>query len=86
MKRVFQADRPNELWVSDFTYVPTWAGTVYVAFVLDVYSRFIVGWRASTTMRTELVMDALNQGVYARPHCAAAAGLQQYNCTTNCLL
>lgn len=73
VKRVFHADRPNVLWVSDFTYVPTWTGMVYVAFVLDVYSRFIVGWRASTTMRTDLVMDALNQGVHAR--CTMLTGL-----------
>ena len=73
VKRVFTAERPNALWVSDFTYVPTWAGMVYVAFVLDVYSRFIVGWRASTTMRTDLVMDALNQGVHAR--CTMLVGL-----------
>ena len=66
VKRDFTADRPNALWVSDFTYVPTWAGMVYVAFVLDVYARFIVGWRVATTMRTDLVMDALNQAVHAR--------------------
>jgi putative transposase len=73
VNRVFTAERPNALWVSDFTYVPSWAGMVYVAFVLDVYSRFIVGWRASTTMRTDLVVDALNQGVHAR--CTMLAGL-----------
>jgi putative transposase len=73
VNRTFTAERPNALWVSDFTYVPSWAGMVYVAFVLDVYSRFIVGWRASTTMRTDLVMDALNQGVHAR--CTMLTGL-----------
>jgi len=59
VQRQFAATRPNELWVADFTYVATWAGLVYVAFVIDVFSRRIVGWRASATMRTDLVLDAL---------------------------
>jgi putative transposase len=59
-------DRPNAVWVSDFTYVATWAGIVYVAFVIDVYSRRIVGWRAATNMRTELVLDALEHALWAR--------------------
>lgn len=66
VQRQFVATRPNELWVADFTYVPTWAGMVYVAFVIDVFSRRIVGWRASATMRTDLVLDALEQALYAR--------------------
>ena len=65
--RDFVATRPNQLWVADFTYVPTWAGFVYVAFVSDVFSRFIVGWRVSTSMRTDLALDALEQALHARP-------------------
>lgn len=57
---------PNRTWVTDFTYVPTWSGMVYVAFVIDAYSRRILGWRAATTMRTGLVLDALEQAVWSR--------------------
>ena len=64
--RQFAARRPDELWVADFTYVATWAGMVYVAFVIDVFSRRIVGWRASAAMRTDLALDALEQALYAR--------------------
>ncbi|WP_462183509.1 IS3 family transposase, partial [Frankia sp. AgKG'84/4] len=64
--RQFTADRPNALWVADFTYVPTWAGMVYVAFVIDVYSRKIVGWRLDTTMRTDLPLDALEIAIWGR--------------------
>ena len=60
------AQRPNQLWVSDFTYVSTWQGFVYVAFVVDVFSRFIVGWRVSRSMTTDFVLDALEQALYAR--------------------
>jgi putative transposase len=66
VNRQFIAERPNQLWVSDFTYVSTWQGFVYVAFVIDVYSRFIVGWRVSRTMQTDFVLDALEQALYAR--------------------
>ncbi|UOB05879.1 IS3 family transposase [[Acidovorax] ebreus] len=66
VNRVFKADRPNQLWVSDFTYVSTWQGWLYVAFVIDVYARRIVGWRVSSTMRTDFVLDALEQALYAR--------------------
>ena len=69
VKRRFQAERPNQLWVSDFTYVATWSGFVYTAFIIDVYSRMIVGWRVASTMTTELVMDALNMAVWARRAC-----------------
>ena len=62
VNRQFKADRPNRLWVSDFTYVSTWAGFVYVAFVIDVFARRIVGWRVSRSMRTDFVLDALEQG------------------------
>jgi len=64
--RQFVATRPNQLWVSDFTYVATWAGFVYVAFVIDVFARRIVGWRVSASMRTDFVLDALEQAIYAR--------------------
>ena len=64
--RQFKADRPNQLWVSDFTYVSTWQGWQYVAFVIDVYARRIVGWRQSSSMRTDFVLDALEQALYAR--------------------
>lgn len=66
VRRQFRADRPNALWVSDFTYVSTWQGFVYVAFVIDVYARRIVGWKASTTARVDFVLDALEQALYAR--------------------
>lgn len=66
VKRQFKADRPNQLWVSDFTYVSTWQGFVYVAFVIDVFSRRIVGWRASRSMRTDFVLDALEQALWDR--------------------
>ena len=64
--RQFTADRPNQLWVSDFTYVSTWQGWVYVAFVIDVFARRIVGWRVSRTMQTAFVLDALEQALYER--------------------
>lgn len=66
VQRVFKAERPNQLWVSDFTYVSTWQGFVYVAFVIDVFARRIVGWRVSRSMRTDFVLDALEQALYAR--------------------
>ena len=66
VNRQFMADRPNKLWVSDFTYVQTWSGTVYVAFVIDVFARRIVGWRASTSMKTQFVLDALEQAIWQR--------------------
>ena len=64
--RDFTATQPNQLWVADFTYVATWRGMVYVAFVIDVFSRRIVGWRASASMRTDLALDALEQALYDR--------------------
>jgi transposase InsO family protein len=66
VNRQFQADRPNQLWVSDFTYVSTWQGWLYVAFVVDVFARRIVGWRVSTTMTTDFVLDALEQALHNR--------------------
>jgi transposase InsO family protein len=66
VNREFRADRPNQLWVSDFTYVSTWQGWLYVAFVVDVFARRIVGWRVSSSMTTDFVLDALEQALYAR--------------------
>lgn len=66
VQRQFTAARPNQLWVADFTYVATWRGFVYVAFVIDVFSRRIVGWRAHTRMQTDLVLDALEQALHDR--------------------
>jgi putative transposase len=64
--RHFTATRPNQLWVADFTYCPTWSGMVYVAFVFDVFSRRILGWRAATRMTTPLVLDCLEQAIWTR--------------------
>jgi putative transposase len=66
VNRQFRAERPNQLWVSDFTYVWTWQGWLYVAFVIDVFARRIVGWRVSSSMQTDFVLDALEQALYAR--------------------
>ena len=66
VNRQFKATRPNELWVSDFTYVSTWQGFVYVAFIIDVFARRIVGWRVSSTPHTDFVLDALEQALYDR--------------------
>ncbi|MFV1876401.1 IS3 family transposase [Nioella sp.] len=66
VNRAFVAQMPNQLWVSDFTYVSSWQGTVYVAFVIDVFARKIVGWRVSTSMTTGFVLDALNQAICQR--------------------
>lgn len=65
--RDFTATRPNQLWVADLTYVATWRGFVYVALVIDVFARRIVGWRASSLLRTDLALDALEQAIYDRP-------------------
>jgi transposase InsO family protein len=64
--RHFRATRPNQLWVSDLTYVATWCGFVYVAFVIDVFARRIVGWRVSSSLATDFVLDALEQAIYDR--------------------
>jgi len=64
--RQFTATRPNQLWVADFTYVATWRGFVYVAFVIDVFARRIVGWRVSASLRTDFVLEALEQAIYDR--------------------
>jgi putative transposase len=66
VERDFSAQRPNQLWVADLTYVATWSGFVYVALVIDAFSRFIVGWRASRSLRTDLALDALEMAIWAR--------------------
>jgi putative transposase len=66
VERHFTATRPNQLWVADFTYVATWRGFVYVAFVIDVFARRIVGWRVSASLATDFVLDALEQAIYDR--------------------
>jgi putative transposase len=77
VRRQFSPARPDRLWVADFTYVPAWTGMVYVAFVIDAYSRRILGWRAATTMRTSLVLDALEHALWTRQreHRGGLAGL-----------
>src|SRR5260370_42696535 len=67
VNRQFKAPRPNVLWLSDFTYVATWTGFVYVAFVIDAYARRIVGWRVSRTAHPGFVLDALEQALHDRP-------------------
>jgi transposase InsO family protein len=66
VERNFRASEPNRLWVADLTYVSTWSGFCYVAFIIDVYSRMIVGWQCSTTLRAELCLDALEQAIWRR--------------------
>ena len=66
VQREFSASRPDQLWVADITYVATWSGFVYVAFVVDVFSRFIVGWRVLKNMQTDLILDALEQALWLR--------------------
>ena len=66
VNRGFRASRPNQLWVADLTYVATWAGFAYVAFVIDVFSRAIVGWRVLSSLRTDIALDALEQALHAR--------------------
>lgn len=66
VERDFSASAPNRLWVADLTYVATWSGFAYVAFVIDVYSRFIVGWRVSPSLRTDLALDALEMAIWQR--------------------
>jgi transposase InsO family protein len=66
VERDFSAQRPNQLWVADLTYVATWSGFVYVALVIDAFSRFIVGWQASRSLRTDLALDALEMAIWAR--------------------
>src|SRR5215216_6708197 len=66
VERDFSAQRPNQLWVADLTYVATWSGFVYVALVIDAFSRFLVGWQASRSLRTDLALDALEMAIWRR--------------------
>ena len=66
VERDFSATRPNQLWVADLTYVASWSGFVYVALVVDAFSRFIVGWQASRSLRTDLALDALEMAIWRR--------------------
>jgi putative transposase len=66
VERDFAPPAPNRLWVADFTYVPTWAGMVYVAFVVDAFARRVIGWRVASSMKTELVLDALDHAIFTR--------------------
>ena len=72
VERQFQADAPDRIWVADITYVPTWAGFVYLAMVLNVFSRRVVGWSMAHPLRTQLVLGALNRS--PRPPSASVAG------------
>lgn len=74
LNRDFTATRPNQRWVADFTYIATWSGIVYVAFVVDVYSRAIVGWSAATAKRAKLVLDALGMALWRRDRAGTPAG------------
>jgi transposase InsO family protein len=76
VERCFEATRPNQLWVADFTYVATWRGFVYVAFVIDVFARRIVGWRVSASLHTDFVLDALEQAIYERRDAGVTALVQ----------
>src|SRR5204863_3910086 len=73
VRRRFSPAAPDRLWVADFTYVPAWTGMVYVAFVIDAYSRQILGWRAATSMRTALVLGALEQAIWTRQRGGASS-------------
>lgn len=81
VQRQFTPAKPNTLWVADFTYVPTWSGTVYVAFVIDAWSRRILGWRTATSMKTSLVLDCLEMAIWTRTRCGVTdlAGLVHHN-------
>jgi putative transposase len=75
VKRRFKASAPNRLWLADLTYVRTSTGWVYVAFIVDVYSRMIVGWQASRSLRTDLAIDALQMAIYNRGRTDSLQGL-----------
>ena len=78
--RQFVADAPNQLWVADLTYVRTHAGWVYVAFILDVFSRMVTGWQVSTSLRTDLALDALDMGLWSRKRAGqSVAGLTHHS-------
>jgi putative transposase len=79
VNRDFTATRPDQLWVADFTYCSTWTGIIYVAFIVDVYSRRLVGWKAARSMTTPLVLDALNMAAWTRRH----QNLDELTCHTD---
>jgi putative transposase len=81
--RHFSATRPNQLWVSDFTYVATWRGFVYVAFVIDVFARRIVGWRVSSSLATDFVLDALEQAICERGGATVDGLVHHSDCGTH---
>ena len=85
VKRQFKAERPNQLWVADLTYVRTWDGFVYVAFVVDVFSRMIVGWRVSHSLRSDLAIDALEQAIHARWDLAGLIHHSDHGCQDLCI-
>ena len=78
VERVFSAPSPNRLWLADITYVSTWAGFCYTAFVIDAFSRAIVGWRVSSSLRAELALDALEMAIWSR-RAADLAGLVHHS-------
>jgi transposase InsO family protein len=80
VNRQFAAARPNQLWVADITFVATWIGFVYVAFITDVFARYIVGWRVSRSLRTDLVLDALEQALWARRETAGLIHHSDHGC------
>lgn len=80
VERNFTAERPNQLWVADLTYISTWSGKVYAAFVIDVFSRYIVGWRASTSLRSDLALDALEMAIWARSDCDLGSLVHHSDC------
>jgi len=80
VNRQFHTSRPNELWVSDFTYVSTWQGWLYVAFVIDVFARRIVGWRVSNDTKTDFVLRALERAMYAGRSGGAGNLIQTSDC------
>jgi putative transposase len=79
VERHFAAEAPNRLWVADLTYIKTHAGWVYVAFVIDVFSRFVVGWQASRSLRTDLALDALEMAIYNRDDAGGLHGLVHHS-------
>lgn len=85
VERDFSAARPNRLWVSDLTYVATWRGFVYVAFVIDAFSRRIVGWRVSNSLRSDLALDALEQAIWERkkPNSVVSSIIATAACNTS---
>jgi putative transposase len=83
VNRIFQAPRPNALWLSDFTYISTWQGFVYVAFVIDAFDRRIVGWHASRTAHAGFVLDALEQALHDRRAAAASCITAIAACNTS---